>query len=335
MRLITTAIVCVTALAWRPWALAVQETVEFEGAPFSMGVQRRIGVKLLPIEDQAGYALAAVLPQDTASLDLVELKWPKSSRTCTLAVARSGVPGNRRSAAARTSLALLVKDGEPQRLAIEPALSEGIVGRICVWCTRGDEQGDLIVLCSLGASAPDARICAFAVSPDGSVHAIDTGNAATLFGWFDCTDLDDDGTYELITARSLDGMAGGFEYHAVRQFDVASSKYLAAPDKFHPFFSDELAWLEWVVETRAAIQADPQKYLNTSQDGPAYQATYQGRSYGFDSVVELPQSAASPESVNAYNAERRKAFELVRAYRDQLRAWLGGGAQPSAWKIAG
>jgi len=314
-------------------ARAEQPTREFEGAPFSVAAPKQIGVQLLPLEAQAGFAAAAVLPGNASGMDLLEFRWPKSDAACVLAVARTDPAANQWDQPPQTNLAVIAGDKKAQALALEGGAIAGFLTRVGVWCTSTDATGEMVFLLSFGEGPVDSRVLGFSVQPTGEVQAIETGVARTQYGWFDLTDLDDNGTYELITTRNLDGMNGGFTFHAVRAYDAATRTYQPQPDSFKPYFEKDLAWLNWVVETRAAIQANPEPYLTKSILGNVYVAVYGKAPFGFDSVIEVPSTFPGIEDVAAYNRERRAAFELVRNYRDELKAWLGGGAYPPTWKL--
>ena len=116
----------------------------------------------------------------------------------------------------------------------------------------------------------------------------------------------------------------------------AQDAYAANPESYKEYFESELAWLEWVLETRDRIQANPQDYFSEEGGGHVYVAEYEGVSYGFDSIIELPQTFTGIKDIPAYNRERREALRLIRDYRDQLSAWLkGSGGYPDAWGIQG
>lgn len=290
-------------------------------------------VQMVPVEDQAGYQMADVLPMSVISMDMLQLKWPKSDNAAIIAVAQSS-GGLGAEQQLKTSIAVLVPGGKPTLLPLDEFSSNGFVARLCAWPTAINGQADLVILVAFSWGWQDATVMGFRIAPDGSITQIDTSGANTLFGWFDATDLNDDGRYELITSRNLDGTIGGFFYHAVREYDPATGSYVAKPDEFTGFFKAELDWLDWVISTRAEIQADPQPYLDKTGVGPVYRATYKGTSYGFDSIIEVPTLPDDEKRLDDYNAQRRAAFKLVKDYRDDLAAWLNGGAYPAAWRLS-
>jgi len=120
----------------------------------------------------------------------------------------------------------------------------------------------------------------------------------------------------------------------VRSFDPLTGGYVVDPEGYRDYFQRELEWLNWVVETRELIQDNPEPYLSKTGIGYVYVAQYQGRSYGFDSVIELPAGVEGIEDLEEYNRDRRAAFRLVATYRDELAAWLDGGPNPATWKLA-
>jgi len=314
-------------------ALAETKMVEFDGASFPVAVEQHMQVKVLPVDDQAGYQLAEVLPASVIAMDLLQLKWPKSDTTAVVAVAQSS-GGLGAEQQLKSNVAVMVQGKQPVVVELDEFSSSGFVARLCAWPTQLSGAAELIVLVSFSWGWQDASVIGFRISPAGSVTPLDTSGASTLFGWFEAIDLDSDGSYELVTSRNLDGTIGGFFYHAVRAFDAASGSHAAKPEAFKDYFSNELAWLDWVVSTRAEIQGNPAQFLDESGVGPVYRATYQGTTYGFDSIVEVPSLPNDAEHFSDYNAQRREAFELVKAYRDDLAAWLDGGDYPAAWRLS-
>ena len=320
----------VCALLYSP-ALAEQRLREFEGAPFSVGAQRQIAVRLLPIEAQAGFGAAAAMPPGITGMELIEFRWPKSDRSCVLAVG-SAAPAPQAAEPPRSYLTLVVGD-QCISLPAELAAVNGFISRVAVWPTTSSESADLVMLYSIGEGGADSRLFGIVLTAALEVQAVDCGSARTLYGWFDLIDFDDDGAFELLTTRSLDGVDGGFTFHAVRAYDATARTYRPQPDAFKPYFERELTWLSWVLETRAKIQADPAPYLNPTQLGHVYVASYENVQYGFDSIIEVPATFTGVTDVKAYNAERRKAFTRISGYRDQLQAWLEGGAYPELWGL--
>jgi hypothetical protein len=310
-----------------------QQLNEFDSMPFSLAVHPRMVARVLSEDSAGALAFSGALPSDTAAIDILELKWPKSDLQCRIAIGQTGAAYGRPGDEPRTVMAVSTTGGaSPVPLDAEAA--KGSLGRMCVWPTAEDGTADLIVLASLSGGLQDSRIIAFAISPTGAVTAIDTSKAATVYGWFEVRDLDNNGSYELITSRNLDGALGGLSYHAVRAYDAAAHKYAPAPDAFKSYMQTELDWLNWVLVMRDTIQADPEPYTNKTDSGPIYVAAYNGLQYGFDTLIELPLSSNLVTNVSAYNAARREALGLVRKYRDELQAWLNGGAYPATWKMA-
>lgn len=307
--------------------------MEYETAPFPVALDQRMELNLLPVEDQAGYVIADVLPASVISMDLLELRWPKSDNIAVVAVAQSS-GGLGAEQQLLSHVAVLVPGHEPVALNLDQFSASGFVARLCVWPTEPSARAELILLFAFSWGWQDSSVLAFRLAPDGGVTPVDTTGANTLFGWFEAVDLDGDGTFELVTSRNLDGTIGGFFYHAVRAYDPVSSSYTPQPERYRDYFAGELAWLDWVISTRAAIQADPEPYMGNTGVGPVYRAEYQGIVYGFDSIVEVPSLPGDELRLDDYNAQRREAFDLVREYRDDLKQWLSGGEYPAAWRLS-
>jgi hypothetical protein len=312
-------------------AQAAQELREFDGAPFSVAAQRQMAVQLLPLESESGHALAAALPQDILGIDILQFRWPKSDRVLELAISRREAVDAGGLRLIRSDLVYRVGDGPAQQLALAGPELDGFISRLCVWPSNASDSAQLILLLSYGSSGPDSPVVACGIGPDGVVQPVETRSAMTLFGWFEATDLDDDGDYELITTRSLDRVDGGFTYHAIRAYDAAQGGYVPAPAGYHDYYQAELEFLSWVVDTRQNIQADPGPYLNTDPAGQVYVANYNGNQIAFDSLIELPATFTGVSDLPGYNQDRRVAFQRVRAYRDELQSWLNGGVQPATW----
>lgn len=323
------ALLAAALIAQPVWA---QQLSEFDSMPFSLAVHPRMVARVLGQDSAGALGFSGALPSDTAAIDVLELKWPNSVLICRIAIGQTGAAFGRPGGEPRTVMAVSTAGGASP-VPLDPEVAKGSLGRLCVWPTLLDGTADLIVLASLSGGLQDSRVVGFAISPTGTVTAIDTSNAATVYGWFEARDLDGNGMYELITSRNLDGALGGLSYHAVRAYDAVAHKYLPAPDQYKAFMQTELDWLSWVLTTRDAIQADPEAYANTAGSGPLYVATYNGLQYGFDTLIELPLSSNLAQDVTAYNAARREALGLVRKYRDEMQTWLNGGAYPATWKM--
>ncbi len=323
-------------LVWPGMALAQQWLEEHEaGAPFQLAVLRQIGVQVLPYDSQAGFTLASVLPPETIGLDVVQFKWPKSELTCQLGVGQTSPGYGQQLAMPLTYFALQAGAGAPRLVPGTENGLAGVVARVCVWATALNGEAQLVFLYTCSEGPDDSEVRGFIVSPDGTLTTLNTGHAATLYGWFECGDLNEDGAYELVTSRSLDASPGGFFYHAVRTYEPAQQAYTAQPEAFKEYFAAELKWLDWVLSTREVIQSDPAQYMHQQEYGHIYTADYEGITYGFDSIIELPDTFTQIANVNEYNSQRRESLRLIRAYRDELRAWLDGtGAYPAAWKLS-
>lgn len=317
-------------LALPPSVQAQQRLVELEGMPFSLAVANRMTARLLPFEDPAGYRAAAVMPRNITELDIVEVTWPRSKRALRLGIGSTGRLNSPREQY-YCSISVAVDEGEARLTEVSRSPLPGTLSHLSIWPTSGSD-GDLIAVFTLASAAPDSTVYAFRVSPDGAVADVSTGGALTAYGGFEVVDLDSDGSFELVTTRNLDGMPGGFSYKAVRRFD--GSAYIADPERYkRSLFQDELVFLDWVVQTRASIQTNPEPYLNKGFYGFFYAAEYKGELYGFDSLIELPQTAGGQYDLPVYNKQRQEAFQRVQAYRDELHGWLNGGAVPDTWKL--
>lgn len=314
-------------------ALAQQPLSEFDSAPFSLAVHPRIAAHLLGAESAQALNFAKSMPPNVAGIDLLELKWPKSDQSCIIAIGQTGAAFGKPQGDSRIVLAVNTASLGVEKLPLDDALAQGMVSRVCAWPTAIDPAADLVVLISISMGRQDSRIIGFTISAHGVLELIDTGNAATVYGWFECSDLNGDGNYELVSSRNLDGSLGGLCYHAVRAYDRAARKFAPQPDAYKDFFQAELAWLDWLLATRDTIQADPAAYMSKDPSGPVYSARFQGRQYGFDTLIELPAGSTLVPDVAAYNAARRESLRLVRTYRDELQGWLGGGAYPATWKM--
>jgi hypothetical protein len=318
------------ALAASP-ARAEQDLTEVDGFPFSLALQAGLRAQSLPVSDPAGYSAAALFPHTVASVDVLAITRGKGAAPLKLVMGHTGGQFGGPQAPAKTLFAFTAGDDTKAQLIGGPgAFYNGVVNRICVW--SNGSGGDLIVLFTMAdGSNADGPVYGIAFSASGAPRPVDTAGARAYFGGFDVTDLNGDGRYELITARNLDGLEGGFTYHAIRAY--SGTGYAPQPDGFKDYFKGELDFLNWVVATRDAIQANPQPYLSDKLAGYAYVADYKKQSYGFDTLIELPESAGGKFDVAKYNQLRHGAYERVKRYRDELQAWLGGGPHPATWQL--
>jgi len=313
-------------------ALAEQRLTESDQAPFGLAVHHWLPVELQDHTSPAGYRLAQALPPTMVAMDVVRLRWPRSDQECYFGVAQLGEIVGYQSQASGCALALMVGDGEPKRLAL-PAGADGMLNRLCVWPTARSTDAELVFLFTLASASADTPVYGYSLNAQGELRELDTGGALTLYGWFEAVDLDEDGSFELVTSRNLDGTLGGFFYHAVRSYQPEAARYVGNPEGYQDYFRNQLAWLNWIVDTRALIQQNPAPYLSTTGIGYIYVAAYEGRRYGFDSVIEVPAAYTEVGDVQQYNQQRRDAFRLVVTYRDELTAWLEGGPYPATWKL--
>lgn len=322
------------ALTFGGGAFAAEPLLEVEGLPFTLAVHPWLTPRLAPMSEQAAFELATVLPPGTVELDILVLNWPKSTTSCWLGVGQSAAAGAGPDSPLTEHLAIVVGEGEPQKILLESHIAGDLLNRVCIWPTSKGEDAQLVFVCSVSGTEQDGRLAGFVVTADGTVRELTTGGALTLYGWFSAEDLDNDGLYELITSRNLDGTWGGFFYHAVRSYDPGTAAYVARPDNYIDYFLQEKEWLDWVLEMQPIIQANPADYLNQSGVGYAYVAEYNGRNYGFDSIIEVPPTFSGVGDVQQFNRGRRAALSLVRTYRAELADWLAGGDYPATWKLS-
>jgi hypothetical protein len=332
---IASLLIVLIGLIWPRLGLAEQWVAEQEATvPFQVAAQSQIGLTVLPYDSPAGFAFTSVLPPSTTGLDVVEFKWPKSDLTCQLGIAQTSQGYGQQFTMPATYLAVRVAEGSAKVIPGSEQGLPGVVARVCVWATQMNSEAQLVFLYTCSEGPDDSEVRGFIVSPDGAVTALDTQHAQTLYGWFECGDLNSDGTYELVTSRSLDASPGGFFYHAVRTYDAARQGYVPQPDLFKEYFSKELAWLDWVLSTKDLIQANPQDYMSKQEYGHIYTADYEGMTYGFDTIIELPKTFTQVPDIDGYNKQRREAYRLIKTYHDELAGWLAGtGGYPAAWKL--
>ena len=309
---------------------------EVEGAAFSLAIHNKMNAVIEGRDSAEALQAASALPRDVSNIQVVKLSWPKAKTGPALIIADRGIAASPTDDGADhgTTLAVVLDD-KVHKLAVPADLAKGIISRLCVWPTSVGSDADLIFVSSFYSfQSNDCGLFGFRVPQSGIPQVIDLGNAKSLFAWFELTDIDNNGSYELITSRSLDGVPGGLFYHAVREYDASANAYGAAPQVFREYYLEELAWLDWVVLTRAQIQAAPEQYIRTGNEGGyVFVGQYGETVYGFDSVVEVKPGFLGMEDVTEYNEQRRAAFTLVKDYRDQLKAWLDGGAFPVAWQL--
>jgi hypothetical protein len=320
----------VWAIAGASPALAVQQLHEVDGMPFSLEAHHKLAVKLLGRDDPAALSAALVMPHDLTGLDVISINWPAGGDT-RLALGQTGAKRGSPREQLYTVLAYSMGEDNKTELLDPPGKPlAGTVNRLALWPTADRQQ--LILLYTMAATgAADSPVYAYALAATGQARKLSTGGALSAYGGFEAVDLDDDGSFELLTTRNLDGMQGGFVYHAVRRLEGDS--FIADPERYKPYFTDELTFLDWVVATRGQIEATPENYVNKGLYGFFYAAEYHGALFGFDSIVEI-NGDGTPNNMTAYNKLRREAFGRVSAYRDELKAWLGGGPRPPTWKLA-
>lgn len=231
-----------------------------------------------------------------------------------------------------TQVLLVNSAGTVYSLPVDTARGNGNLERICIFPEQSNLEKCLILLSfSQGANSP---VFGFCLGADGQLWNVDCSSAKTLFGWFEIRDLNDDGSFELLTTRSMDGVPGGFSYSAVRAYQPDVLAFYPDPDSYLTYFKVELEWLDWVVATKDVIQLDPDSFVNPSDQGPFFLATYKGTKYGFDSIVELPVPEGNYYHLEQFNLERQVSFNRVKRYLAELQGWLDGGPYPLSWNLS-
>lgn len=244
----------------------------------------------------------------------------------------SGWVETAQGAQAATQVLLVNSAGTVFSLPVDTARGNGNLERICIFPEQSNLEKCLILLSfSQGANSP---VFGFCLGSDGQLWNVDCSSAKTLFGWFEIRDLNDDGSFELLTTRSMDGVPGGFSYSAVRAYKPDALAFSPDPDSYLTYFKEELEWLDWVVATKDEIQLDPDSFVNPSDQGPFFLATYKGTKYGFDSIVELPVPEGNYYHLEQFNIERVASYNRVKRYRAELGAWLDGGPYPLFWNLS-
>jgi hypothetical protein len=187
---------------------------------------------------------------------------------------------------------------------------------------------------SFASSDPDPVLDAGYIDAEGNWHFVELGGAKSLGGAYELRDLDDNGSYELLTQRHLDGWNGGITYTAVRTYDAATRRYAPAPEQFREFFAGELRFYDWVLSTREQMLENPERFLSGEPRGWYFAADYEGRMVGFDSLVPLEDNEIAGGDIGQWNMRVDSAVRRVTEYRDQLKAWLDGGSvYPTAWQM--
>jgi hypothetical protein len=227
-----------------------------------------------------------------------------------------------------------VANGLPGLIPLDNAIATTPLANIGVWSPGAPEENGAVLILSFAAAEPDVQLTGYAIGQNGSLGRIDLGGAKTLRGAYDLRDLDGDGSYELLTERMLDGWAGGITYKAVRTYDPASREYRPDPGKFKDFYRAELAYYDWVLETREKMLGQPEAYMSQEARGYFFAAEFNGHTVGFDSLVPLDDIPDAGGNIQQWNQRVDSAVKRVTEYHDQLKAWLDGSPiYPSAWQI--
>ena len=85
---------------------------------------------------------------------------------------------------------------------------------------------------------------------------------------------------------------------------------------------------------REKMVASPELFLSNQLRGHYFGADYEGRTIGFDSLVQLDDIPDAGGNIQLWNQRVDSAVKRVTDYRDQLKAWLSGSsAYPGAWQM--
>lgn len=297
-------------------------------ANFAVLVSPQFSLEKLGATGEAAATFATVMPADARGLSMVGFR---SKDGFYFRLAGAATEGKN---AHRPYLALQVGDARPGLIALEPALATAPLASVAVWSPGQPAQDGAVLIVSLASPEPDVALLAYAIVPSGAVSRVDLGGAKTLGGAYDLRDLDGDGSYELLTERMLDGWAGGITYKAVRTYDSAARSYRPEPDKYKDFYRSELAYYDWVLETREKMLEHPETYMSQEMRGHFFAADYNGQTVGFDSLVPLEEIPDAGGNIQQWNQRVDSAVKRVTEYRDQLRAWLDGGSSyPASWQM--
>ncbi|MCC7478518.1 hypothetical protein IT575_08675 [bacterium] len=321
-------------------ARAAADLVELDIAAFSLACHPKLKLALSQDQEEARTEFAYVIPPDVSALDVLDIKWGKTRRA-SIAIAQTSQAETSSGSEVLTIIGVGFEDEDPQRIEITAEQRSGVLSRMAIWPAGEGQDAPLVVVMSFTSGLDDATMAGFVLEAGGSGRVIDLAGARTLYGWFEVEDAGgpDDG-YELITRRNLDGTLGGFHYRAVRRYDAGLAAFVAEPDEYKDFFREELRFMDWIVSTATAVQQRPDKYKSKEDAGPQYVAEFEGEIFGFDMLLELPESYQSGgpgdrpgPSAADLNKSARQALAYISAYRDELKAWLDGGARPATWRM--
>ncbi len=320
-------------LSWPCAAQAAEQLRELPGTVFHCELHPWLEGRTLGADSQAGYATAEELGMQVLNISGFMVNWPKSARSCRIFSGQYGDMLGSGGQPLETSICVGLSDNDMQIVDFGSSRTPGFLSKVAVWPDQRDADARLVVLASFSNGFEESAVRGFSVSPDGSVSMLEMSNASTQWGEFQVSDLDDNGSYELLCYRNLDGMLGGLSYRSVRGYDQASGGYLPAAQQHRRFFELERDWLDWVIDTRSLIIANPLSYFNEEGSGAYYQAEYKGMSYGFDTVIFIDNAGYDRNVARDADFQAREAFRRVRNYRDELNEWLAGGETPATWGI--
>ncbi|MCB1222004.1 MAG: hypothetical protein H7A35_12570 [Planctomycetales bacterium] len=312
-------------------ALAAEQLQDLPGTSFNCEAHPWLEASPLGAESQAGYAAAEKLGMQVLNLSGIELHWPKSERSL---LVMSGQYGDMEGSGGRqleTSICVGLSDRDMQVINLRGQRIPGFLSKLSAWPTQRGQDARLIIVVSFSDGYEDSQVLAFSVDGSGNVESVDTTNAHTQWGEYQLADLDDNGSYELLCYRNLDGSLGGLSYRSVRGYDAASNSYVPAAQQHKRFFELERDWLDWVIDTRPQVEANPMAYIQEEGTGAYYQAQYNGVSYGFDTIIFIDNAGYDREVARELGMRANDAFRKVRNYRDELNNWLSGGEMPATW----
>ena len=332
-RLILSGLCACAVLCLTQSAHAADRLRELSGTPFYTETHPWLEASSLDEQDQSSFAAAELLGQRVVNISGIGLTWPKSKRRCAILAGQYGDMRNSDGEALATSICVSVSDGAMQIVNLNGERTPGFLSKLAVWPDSRSPEARLLVLASFSGGYEDSSVLGFCINPDGSISRLDTGNAHTQWGEFQVADLDDNGSYELLCYRNLDGRLGGLSYRSVRGFDAANDSYKPAAEQHLRFFELQLDWLDWVIRTRDMIVANPAQYFSEQGQGNFYTAEYNSERYGFDTIIFIDNPDFSREQSTLAQTDSREAFRRVKQYRDELAGWLNGGPLPGTWGL--
>lgn len=313
-------------------AQAAELLREVNGTPFFTECHPWLESRALTEQDQPVFLAAQKLGQTVVDISGISLNWPKSQLGCGILVGQYGDMRGSNGAELATSICVSMAEDSIRIVDFDGAQkTPGFLSKLTVWPSSRSAEARLVVLASFSNGYEEATVRGFSIDPDGTVLPVSTGNANTQWGEFQVADLDDNGTFELLCYRNLDGQLGGLSYRSVRGYDAAANAYVPAAEQHQRFFELQLSWLDWVIRTRDTIVANPTQYFREQGNGNFYIAEYNGEQYGFDTIVFIDSPGFSREQAQQAEEQSRQAFQRVKKYRDEIKAWLAGGEMPATW----